>query len=513
MHCRKVLDMSNLTSCFSNSAVARRFEDARRSTLVRADEAHNLSTLLHVMPLLHELKLRQDEFFEAAKTMHVQELVKEALEDRHYQLAVAVATEPDSRKESCAELAALRKELRSKTTLLEKERFELLAAHRRTHAAFKALTANRLAAAAGGDQQQPTAAEAARFMHCAAEGCASGLFSVADGACLVCKAQHCAACFELKEENHACDAQTRATARFILLSTKNCPRCRACIQRASGCPQMMCTSCNCVFDWTTGLEAVGAVHNPHFFGLSEAARARVIEDRSARGLGGASARAAAYACDEEAEFDPACVPFDDGRILEILRRVCQREPSIFPLKVRDVERAAVDLVGQYGEYRNVVHVEHYRLPELEGVLRSLGGELMPRLARLTRLAGPSFHVTPVKRIQRGHPGGYFSKSFVLPVTRAMSDASFAAHLMRLDTERSKVEEKIEIYRTYVETAKDLFRALLQVPHAERGAAAEAIFEFRAKTNEALTAASRRTQTVPTTKREREEEAVEEQLFD
>lgn len=67
-------------------------------------------------------------------------------------------------------------------------------------------------------------------------------------------------------DGHVCAPGDVATAKLLSKDTKPCPRCKVPIFRSSGCPQMFCTRCNCVFDWISGKEQTGgAVHNPHYF--------------------------------------------------------------------------------------------------------------------------------------------------------------------------------------------------------------------------------------------------------
>jgi len=103
---------------------------------------------------------------------------------------------------------------------------------------------------------------------CTRDDC-KGVFSNKDGHCMVCAAEHCVACRcsisldDGVQVPHVCMAEDIATAKFIATTTKACPQCKVPIIRSSGCNQMMCTSCHCVFDWSTGKEVRGAIFSPY----------------------------------------------------------------------------------------------------------------------------------------------------------------------------------------------------------------------------------------------------------
>lgn len=100
---------------------------------------------------------------------------------------------------------------------------------------------------------------------CPEEGCV-GFLRSSDHACGACGKKACAKCNLPLAEGHECKEDDVATAKMIRKETKPCPKCNVPIYRASGCPQMFCTQCQCVFDWSTGLEQThGVVHNPHYF--------------------------------------------------------------------------------------------------------------------------------------------------------------------------------------------------------------------------------------------------------
>lgn len=100
---------------------------------------------------------------------------------------------------------------------------------------------------------------------CPDQGC-SGFLMASNHTCGACGKKACARCNLLLVDGHVCLDADVATAQIIRKETKPCPRCNVPIFRSSGCPQMFCTQCQCVFDWGSGLEQThGVMHNPHYF--------------------------------------------------------------------------------------------------------------------------------------------------------------------------------------------------------------------------------------------------------
>ena len=66
---------------------------------------------------------------------------------------------------------------------------------------------------------------------------------------------------------HKCIASDIETVKLMISETKPCPGCSAPIFKISGCSQMFCTACKCIFDWNTGTVETNAAraHNPHYF--------------------------------------------------------------------------------------------------------------------------------------------------------------------------------------------------------------------------------------------------------
>lgn len=117
---------------------------------------------------------------------------------------------------------------------------------------------------------------------CPEDGCA-GFLRSSDHACGACGKKACSRCNLALTEDHECKEDDIATAKMIRKETKPCPKCNVPIYRASGCPQMFCTQCQCVFDWSTGLEQThGVVHNPHYFDWLAKNGRRPGDDRGGR---------------------------------------------------------------------------------------------------------------------------------------------------------------------------------------------------------------------------------------
>lgn len=83
--------------------------------------------------------------------------------------------------------------------------------------------------------------------------------------CGVCDQKVCRRCRVARHDNdnHECKEEDIETMKLLRKDTKPCPKCAVPIYRLSGCRQMYCTQCHVVFDWVTGNEEHGVVHNPH----------------------------------------------------------------------------------------------------------------------------------------------------------------------------------------------------------------------------------------------------------
>ena len=233
--------------------------------------------------------------------------------------------------------------------------------------------------------------------------------------------------------------------------------------RSAGCDQMMCTACHCVFDWRTGAEARGVIHNPHFHALNAEERQRILDEREERGfvstredrfLAGAGPRRVVPACDPEAEIDPECEPFESRAFVAAINAVFGRSDAA--------------LQAQVGElYRLVLHHENAEAPRLRGQLESPAlGEQGARMARLERMRGAPLEL-PV-RVKGGHPQKLRSQEWLIPPRRGPpSESNYRAMLMRIDTERTKLSAQLQVSETFSENGKALLRLLLAATPAER----------------------------------------------
>ena len=84
------------------------------------------------------------------------------------------------------------------------------------------------------------------------------------GVCGMCQKTTCKRCLELKLDGHECLEENIATAQLLKKEAKPCPGCGINISRISGCAQMWCTQCKVAFDWNSGKQLSGLIHNPHF---------------------------------------------------------------------------------------------------------------------------------------------------------------------------------------------------------------------------------------------------------
>ena len=83
--------------------------------------------------------------------------------------------------------------------------------------------------------------------------------------CDLCDTEICEKCMIIKNNDHICNRNDIKSANLIKESSKSCPKCYTSIFKISGCNQMFCTSCHCVFDWVTLKIDSGSVHNQHYY--------------------------------------------------------------------------------------------------------------------------------------------------------------------------------------------------------------------------------------------------------
>lgn len=102
--------------------------------------------------------------------------------------------------------------------------------------------------------------------------------------CVQCDIVVCTRCGEVKKEDieqgieHRCNEDSVLSFNEVMKNSKCCPKCRAFIQKKSGCSQMWCTNCNTAFDWNTmKIISDGNYHNPHFKEYVEEMKKQGIE--------------------------------------------------------------------------------------------------------------------------------------------------------------------------------------------------------------------------------------------
>jgi len=83
--------------------------------------------------------------------------------------------------------------------------------------------------------------------------------------CGICDNKICVKCMEVKEDDHECNEDLKATISLLKKDTKGCPKCGQLIYKISGCDQMWCPPCNTAFSWKTGHVETGTVHNPEYY--------------------------------------------------------------------------------------------------------------------------------------------------------------------------------------------------------------------------------------------------------
>lgn len=138
-----------------------------------------------------------------------------------------------------------------------------------------------------------TATEARReFVHaCPRDGC-DGFVSSA-WKCRACHHHICKDCNVDKGEQtdddhpHVCNPQDVESLQLIRGDSKPCPKCGVPIHKLSGCSQMYCTICTCVWCWRTGrIDATGVVHNPHALQARRAVGMQIHRDQADIPCGG-----------------------------------------------------------------------------------------------------------------------------------------------------------------------------------------------------------------------------------
>ena len=124
------------------------------------------------------------------------------------------------------------------------------------------------ATGAAGDDDKKEEEKKKFVRRCTRDGC-QGFLSTA-WKCGLCEWHSCSKCFEVKghahDAPHECKKEDIDTADIIRRDCKPCPKCGEFIEKASGCSQMYCISCQTPWDWITGkIVTSGPIHNPHYY--------------------------------------------------------------------------------------------------------------------------------------------------------------------------------------------------------------------------------------------------------
>lgn len=82
--------------------------------------------------------------------------------------------------------------------------------------------------------------------------------------CGICDITLCVRCREIYSTDHSCNPDIVRTIKVMDKETKRCPSCMVPIFKSNGCDQMWCTFCHIAFDWKTGEQVRGIIHNPHY---------------------------------------------------------------------------------------------------------------------------------------------------------------------------------------------------------------------------------------------------------
>ena len=98
--------------------------------------------------------------------------------------------------------------------------------------------------------------------------CNHGVIIKSSHQCSSCKQISCDKCLKIAvdgvndESQHICTKKDLELVEYYHSHCKNCPRCGTWIEKASGCNDMFCTECHTLFNFVTGEQKYGNLHNP-----------------------------------------------------------------------------------------------------------------------------------------------------------------------------------------------------------------------------------------------------------
>jgi hypothetical protein len=118
-------------------------------------------------------------------------------------------------------------------------------------------------------QKHMSTANERKFIHACSVSDCRGFLST-QWKCALCNIWTCSHCHETigpsrTDTDHVCLESNLKTVELLNKDSRPCPKCASLIFRISGCPVMFCTHCHTGFNWNTGKEHKGAIHNPHYF--------------------------------------------------------------------------------------------------------------------------------------------------------------------------------------------------------------------------------------------------------
>lgn len=97
--------------------------------------------------------------------------------------------------------------------------------------------------------------------------CGHGVIIKSSKQCTSCKKISCDKCLKIIRNNsdenpHVCSKEDLETVSYYHSHCKNCPMCGTWIEKADGCSDMFCTECHTLFDFVSGNQKYGNLHNP-----------------------------------------------------------------------------------------------------------------------------------------------------------------------------------------------------------------------------------------------------------
>ena len=265
LHCRVNYNDATLHDICTRTYLQQTYFKHRQEVLINRERAN--------LPLLQEQALRERRqrerwVQEGVINKRIAELKqkRDVIQSEHHKLYVltygAQRVQGDAQKERLIvlqeymdQMEELQVRIREEKRLLYDIRYAYLAG------------AGAVTGTAGDDDKKEE--EKKKFVRrCTRDGC-QGFLSTA-WKCGLCEWHSCSKCFEVKghahDAPHECKKEDIDTADIIRRDCKPCPKCGEFIEKASGCSQMYCISCQTPWDWITGkIVTSGPIHNPHYY--------------------------------------------------------------------------------------------------------------------------------------------------------------------------------------------------------------------------------------------------------